>query len=600
MNCTRCITVLLFLGLGFSSPASAATPEAVKASADRGVAALKLLRDKPSGVKKHPIGAVALWGLTLLECDVPPSDPTIRQAAAQLREACIDLTHNYSLSLAVMFFDRLGDPGDVYLLQSLGVRLLLGQHHADGWSYQSPRPAADEVRRLTQWVKLRNEEAAKATLPAKPAPNTGKLPRLPVELEQLLKQWQRPAETAQGVGDNSNTQFAVMALWTARRHGVPVEEAMTRVSQRFRSTQAGDGGWGYVPVKGGQGAEASTASMTCAGLLALAMSRGVAVETAQREPRAAGKVPPDPAQDPVIRSGLVALGGAIASAGSGTPGKGVVLNKGYYLLWSLERVGVAYNLTTLGSIDWFGWGSDILLACQGRDGSWRGEEGPEVDTCFALLFLRRANLSRDLSATLKGIKDPGQVTLKAGGIGGAELLARKITLGLSFGNADPQFSLPTHLDPEAARLCRDLLQAPAPKQPELIDRLKENKGVIYSDALAAAIPHLPDSIQDRARDALAERFTRMTAATLCAKLADEDVEVRVAAVRACATKDDRNHVSDLIALLTDPQPRVARVAHAALKLMTRQDFGPPADATAAQRDKAVAAWKAWWQKQAPK
>jgi hypothetical protein len=42
---------------------------------------------------------------------------------------------------------------------------------------------------------------------------------------------------------------------------------------------------------------------------------------------------------------------------------------------------------------------------------------------------------------------------------------------------------------------------------------------------------------------------------------------------------------------------VARAAHAALKSLTNQDFGPDLDATRAEREKAVAAWKAWWDKQ---
>src|SRR5262249_50320758 len=124
--------------------------------------------------------------------------------------------------------------------------------------------------------------------------------------------------------------------------------------------------------------------------------------------------------------------------------------------------------------------------------------------------------------------------------------------------------------------------------------------VVNTDALAMSIPRLTGLSQDKARDALAERMTRMTATTLRGKLAEADVEVRIAAIRACATKDDKNHIPDLIALLNDRQPRVAGAAHKALKVVTREDFGPTADATTAERDKAIAAWKAWWQKQSAK
>ena len=585
----------LLLLAGFARTAETAAPaEGAAAAVNRGVRALQALTAQPAEGKKHPVGAIALWGLTLLECDVAASDAGIQNAAAELRTASVDLTHNYSIALAIMFFDRLGDPADAYLIQALGLRMLTGQNHADGWSYQPPPPGADETRRLAAWAKARNDAAKKAG--GKPGPAPKQAHALPPELAEQWKQFKaRPARLDQGgVGDNSNTQFAVMALWTARRYGVPVDEAMARVNRRFRGCQQADGGWAYVPSKEG---EPPTASMTCAGLLGLAMSHGVALEASRRTDSKAGGRPLDPAQDPAIRAGLQALGTAVA--GTRAP-RGGVLTKGFYFLWSLERVGVAYNLPTIGNVDWYAWGAQLLTASQQPDGCWRGEEGPLVDTCFALLFLRRANLTRDLSATLKNMKDPGQATLKAGGIGGAGLLAKGVTVGLAFGDR-PDDVLPAHLDPEAAKVCKELLQAAPERQRELIGRLKDSKGISNTDALTVVAARLNGPVQQEARAALAERLTRMTAPTLRSRLAtDEDVELRVAAISAAATKEDPVLVPDLIPLLADAQPRVARAAYLALKHLTRQDFGPPADATPAQRDKAVAAWKSWWQKQAPK
>ena len=71
----------------------------------------------------------------------------------------------------------------------------------------------------------------------------------------------------------------------------------------------------------------------------------------------------------------------------------------YYYLWSLERVAVALNLDTIGNKDWYAWGSGLLLSNQEEDGTWQGDYGTGgVDTCFALLFLKRANLAMDLTA----------------------------------------------------------------------------------------------------------------------------------------------------------------------------------------------------------
>ena len=87
----------------------------------------------------------------------------------------------------------------------------------------------------------------------------------------------------------------------------------------------------------------------------------------------------------------------------------------YYTLWSVERVAVAYDLKTIGNKDWYAFGSDVLLATQKIDGSWAADFPGGVDTCFALLFLRKANLAADLTTVLKGrVHDPDHAELKAG------------------------------------------------------------------------------------------------------------------------------------------------------------------------------------------
>src|SRR5262249_34910754 len=52
-------------------------------------------------------GATSLAALALLECGVAPDDPHMKQAASYIRSASPHITQTYSLSLAVMFLDRL-------------------------------------------------------------------------------------------------------------------------------------------------------------------------------------------------------------------------------------------------------------------------------------------------------------------------------------------------------------------------------------------------------------------------------------------------------------------------------------------------------------
>jgi hypothetical protein len=223
--------------------------------------------------------------------------------------------------------------------------------------------------------------------------------------------------------DNSNSQFALLALWAARRHDVPIERTMRLVLRRYHSSQLGDGGWSYlnaadrIPPKERMMTRPfeSRPSMDCVGLLGLGMAHGCAQEIAAA--RAANNKEKGAAlrlgqEDPAIRRGLLALGQFI-----GQPtGAKVVRLENLFFLWSVERTAVLYNLKTIGGKDWYGWEADMLLVNQQGDGHWessqlyRGGFNPLVETCLALLILKRVNLVQDLTDNLRDylpITDPG-------------------------------------------------------------------------------------------------------------------------------------------------------------------------------------------------
>jgi HEAT repeats len=610
-----CLTACLFVAA--TVPARAGDPDAIKQAVERGVAHLKQLQRNDGTWPHGEIGATALAGLALVECDVPANDPCIQRAADAVRDASVRLTHTYSLALSILFLDRLGDPRDVPLIESMTVRLLAGQNANGGWTYSCPDLPDSEVSRLSTLVKQRSELVAGKDLPKAGTPAKRTVNDLSKEIRQQLEVVTRQAAEDHG-DDNSNTQFATLALWVARRHGMPTEPAIARLDARFRATQNEDGGWGYKahigsPGKGGKGGggTGSTATMTCAGLLGLAVNYGVLGEAVLKtDPKGKDGKParagPDPSKDPAVRAGLQALGTAIdhpvgehKGKGKGQPAAGARSGRFYYFVWSLERVAVAYGLQTVGGKDWYAWGSEQLLLTQDNDGGWSGEWGQGgVDTCFALLFLRRANLARDLSAALKGqVQDPGEVALKAGGVGGENLQPpKKLAIDGEEKAADaapPSKEAPS----EAARLASELTTATGDAVEKTLGKLRDGKGSEFTDALAAAIPRLAGTAKAKARDALAERMARMGSGTLKEKLRDDDLEVRRAAALACAMREDKAHLPRLVELLEDPEPPVARAAAAALRSLTGQDLGPPSDASRAEQARAVAAWKAWLDKQ---
>jgi hypothetical protein len=151
-------------------------------------------------------------------------------------------------------------------------------------------------------------------------------------------------------------------------------------------------------------------------------------------------------------------------------------------------------------------------------------------------------------------------------------------------------------DSEAGKLARALVAMSPIRQPQEIERLRDQKGPDNTVALALALPHLSSRMQQAARDALAQRLARMSSKTLSKYLQDDEPEIRRAAVRVCEDKGKKEFVPRLIVLLGDREPAVARSAYAALKGLTGQDFGPAADADAAARRRATDEWQAWWKK----
>src|SRR5262249_50268073 len=132
-------------------------------------------------------------------------------------------------------------------------------------------------------------------------------------------------------------------------------------------------------------------------------------------------------RDPSLRPGFMALERHIRMAapvqtetvrvpGSpGRPGKYTWTPDSpfnYMALWAVERVSVAYDREKIGKIDWYNWGARKLLDQQEKDGSWKSRRGDvlstssNVDTAWALLFLRRSNPAPDLLLLLKGFLPP--------------------------------------------------------------------------------------------------------------------------------------------------------------------------------------------------
>lgn len=204
-------------------------------------------------------------------------------------------------------------------------------------------------------------------------------------------QWTYKLKGGRAGGDNSNTQFALIALWYARRAGAPVDRGVFgRALAYFHFTQNEDGGWGYTE----KGRKKSYGSMTATGLVSVLISR--AAVTNRKVADLIGKQEPREALAVKWLADHLALdrnpeANFTLQGGPGRAGKEITDSFWrHYWLWSLERSMAVAGVTKLGERDWYAEGVKHLAATIRDDGSWVGSESPLQATTFAVLFLSRA------------------------------------------------------------------------------------------------------------------------------------------------------------------------------------------------------------------
>jgi hypothetical protein len=329
------------------------TPDEIDGAIERGVAWLLEEQRGPGtwGSGKHAVGKTALATFALLHCGLAEDQDT--KASRRLARALRHLdthgagrarrretdTRTYEASLLLMLLRSRGRPEDRERMQRLAALLCRSQAGNGQWWY-------DGVGKNT-------------------------------------------------AGDNSNTQFAVLALGVARGEGLDVPDTYLRRAMRWWHSSGGsDGGFGYA--SGGSPKSASTGSMTAAGIACLGILETIFPRAAWRgvDPKYA----PAPKGPAAVRPNAVAFLDQVFSVrrnhGPAIDRKNQrqrLAGRGWlhYYLWTVERAMVLAGLEKLGKHDWYALGARHLVDTQKKDGSWRGEH-PLYATCFALLFLTRA------------------------------------------------------------------------------------------------------------------------------------------------------------------------------------------------------------------
>jgi hypothetical protein len=228
--------------------------------------------------------------------------------------------------------------------------------------------------------------------------------------------WRYPGPAE--VGDHSNTQYAILALRSARKCGIDSPpDLWALILEHFLAQQEKDGpkvarvrmledskhgyvsyktltdvpdtarGWCYTTrfaplATGGDESTAATGSMTTIGVSSLI----IAAECLAGNPKLGNKMT---TVQKAVNDGLAWISHKFTvETNPGHPG-GQWL---YYYLYGLERAGVLAGVRNFGMHDWYREGAEWLMKNQAADGSWlvKATEGQLGATAFALLFLTKA------------------------------------------------------------------------------------------------------------------------------------------------------------------------------------------------------------------
>ncbi len=185
-----------------------------------------------------------------------------------------------------------------------------------------------------------------------------------------------------GAEDFSNSQYGLLGLWAASKAGFKIpSKALRRAAEGFCKHQGDYGGWCYRPFQKG----VVTGSMTAAG----GGSTGLILKLLKKV--GAGK-----SREAVMAKGHLAralqwFAKNFTPDRNWTPPKFPPKNYWlYYYLYGVERLGAFAHVEKFGKHDWYWEGAEFLVKKQNRAGYWGVYPGSVRDTCFALLFLRRA------------------------------------------------------------------------------------------------------------------------------------------------------------------------------------------------------------------
>jgi len=335
-------------------------PVKVDGAIKKGLAYLKGQIGKYGTINRRRSEELILW--TFTHGGVPENDPDFEKLLKTVLETPLEWTYNVSLQAMILEeLDRVKYQGRI----AQCAQYLIDNQCANGqWSYGEADPFAKDVPTSGKKAVASGSKSK----PEKAIPGTRTKPKVvsTISVKQMKKGPVR--------GDNSNAQYAALGLRACHDAGVAMPVEVLQLAEQWWRDGLGSDGWGYLSKN-----DSGYGSMTAGAVGALTIFLFI-----QGKPWL---------KDKEVTTGMEWMASNFTvTQNPKTPEKGGQGGWQYYYLYALERAGIFFGTENFGTHEWYVEGAQYLLGQQKDDGSWMtpGADHAIWDTCFAILFLRRA------------------------------------------------------------------------------------------------------------------------------------------------------------------------------------------------------------------
>jgi hypothetical protein len=357
------------------APGRAASQKEIDEAVHKGV---DFLKGAPSpGAHSGIKNSDELILFTLLHAGVSEKNEVFQKYLKAVLDAPLEKTYKVALqAMALEELDRATYQGRI----AQCAQFLVDNQCKNGqWSYGKPDEFATDIpttsepkKSVATPVKEKDDRSGARDFGAeRPRPKiTRKIP--------VTKKKDGPES-----GDNSNSQYASLGLRACFDAGITLPEGVLQAARK----------WWVESLHADEGSTAGKDAVTTGG--EAVKIQGWSYKTADQGkptlPMTAGAVGAtviyeyllghDWKKDPVTKAGMAWLA------------KHFAISKNYYYLYALERAGMLYGTESIGTHAWYFEGAGFIVGDQNPDGSWGHRTKTEEDTwdtCFAILFLKRA------------------------------------------------------------------------------------------------------------------------------------------------------------------------------------------------------------------